>query len=727
MTKGIAWLVAGLLTPVGLSVGAFQQPKASAVLTGTVLFGDGTPVDRATVAILGTDRPGVRTTVTDAAGEFSFDGLAAGSFTVWCAKDGSLTSYYGSKHPGRGPAMPVSLASGQRVTVSMTMLRGASIAGTITDPSGRPMSRVSVRVRPVSSSETAEPQTSKTDGDGRYLIFGLAPGEYLVEALPPPAEGSVAVYAPTFFPSVAVIDEASTIAVTAGEQRDDVTFSLYRAARVSGKVVVPNGQAMSGVSLALIPTEPAARPAQGAGSRLTADVARVTATEIGEFSIPGVIPGTYALWARWDSNSAARAAGPDASTLWGAHTVVVKGPDVFGVVLNLQPGARVSGTIRIDINTNISAASRTPAMEALRLTLSPQASSAAAFAGRFVATPDPTGDFVFPSVPPGLYDLRIAPGEIPGSPLDTWVMASAIVSGQDAADSPLDIRPGAAISGVVVTLTETEISGTVLDDAGQPTARFPLLFFAVDRTLWTHGSRRVRTVQPAADGTFRAAGLPPGEYFVVAYPNIDTATGTGVDVAVEAPVDAVHLDQFAGVAGRITIASGEKRSLQLTLGSPPDSGVGPGGPKDFSGTWTTFRAAGEGLSNSPAGQLRVGGGSGRLGISQRGDRLRIQSHYLYTPAGPAGTRNTVEYGLNGEPVRNPFFLGPPPPDTAPSEVTSWWQGDKLVSTVDVFLPGESVPRHYVETISISPKGILAVRIERVGFPDTRTMFYRKAR
>ena len=63
----------------------------------------------------------------------------------------------------------------------------------------------------------------------------------------------------------------------------------------------------------------------------------------------------------------------------------------------------------------------------------------------------------------------------------------------------------------------------------------------------------------------------------------------------------------------------------------------------------------------------------------------------------------------------------------PSEVTSWWQGRTLVSTIDVFLPGESVPRHYVETLSISPEGILAVRIERVGFPDTRTSSYKRAR
>ena len=53
------------------------------------------------------------------------------------------------------------------------------------------------------------------------------------------------------------------------------------------------------------------------------------------------------------------------------------------------------------------------------------------------------------------------------------------------------------------------------------------------------------------------------------------------------------------------------------------------------------------------------------------------------------------------------------------------QGGKLFSTIDVFLPGESVARHYVETISISPDGILSVRIERVGFPDTRTLLYQK--
>jgi hypothetical protein len=109
-------------------------------------------------------------------------------------------------------------------------------------------------------------------------------------------------------------------------------------------------------------------------------------------------------------------------------------------------------------------------------------------------------------------------------------------------------------------------------------------------------------------------------------------------------------------------------------------------------------------------------------ISQRGDRLRIDSGYIVL----GRRRDLVEYGSNGEPVRNLFFLEGDTV-TAPSEVTSWRQGGKIVSVIDAFLPGESVPFHFVETLSISPEGILAVRIERVGFPDTRTMFYRKVK
>jgi hypothetical protein len=170
------------------------------------------------------------------------------------------------------------------------------------------------------------------------------------------------------------------------------------------------------------------------------------------------------------------------------------------------------------------------------------------------------------------------------------------------------------------------------------------------------------------DSTFRVGGLPPGDYFIVAYPN-------GV---ADARVDAVVLDVLAAIAGRISIVSGEKRRVDVTLTSPADIGDVSGAGARFSGNWTLGNSPGlssaayEGNANSFAGQLQVGPGTGKLVISQRGDRLRIESHATAT-----GAKETVEYGLNGQPVRNPFSLGPraaPPP----SEITSWLQGNQLV-------------------------------------------------
>jgi hypothetical protein len=161
----------------------------------------------------------------------------------------------------------------------------------------------------------------------------------------------------------------------------------------------------------------------------------------------------------------------------------------------------------------------------------------------------------------------------------------------------------------------------------------------------------------------------------------------------------------------------------LTIGLT--SGVSSQARTDFSGTWVLGNTPGassgaiEGRGNSQAGQLRVGPGVGKLVISQRGDKLRIEEYPATISTTP---RNTVEYWLSGQPVTNLFFNIPV---IAPSLVTSTWQEDKVVSAIDVFVPGEDAPRRYTETLSISSEGILAVRIQRVGSPDSRTMFYKR--
>ena len=145
--------------------------------------------------------------------------------------------------------------------------------------------------------------------------------------------------------------------------------------------------------------------------------------------------------------------------------------------------------------------------------------------------------------------------------------------------------------------------------------------------------------------------------------------------------------------------------------------------KNFSGTWT-FAGDPEhlplrgGAVNNPNGSLRIGPVPTRLVISQTADHLRIEEYHQ-----PFQKNAIVEYGLNGQPVKSQFFVEL---DPAPCEITSKWEQDKLVSTVEVIVGGERDARRYTQTLSIGRDGFLAVQVQRVGTADSRTLFYKRA-
>jgi hypothetical protein len=153
----------------------------------------------------------------------------------------------------------------------------------------------------------------------------------------------------------------------------------------------------------------------------------------------------------------------------------------------------------------------------------------------------------------------------------------------------------------------------------------------------------------------------------------------------------------------------------------PKSTVHP----DFSGTWTYLSGhspVSEGRGNGPDGQLQTGISPIELTISQSDDILRIEEHRFR----PGPVLVTMEYGLKGQSTTGEFAIEPLRP-VAPSVARSKWEHNKLVSTIDVTVPGESDARHYIETHSIDTDGQLAVRIQRAGTPDSVTRFYRKAK
>jgi hypothetical protein len=109
---------------------------------------------------------------------------------------------------------------------------------------------------------------------------------------------------------------------------------------------------------------------------------------------------------------------------------------------------------------------------------------------------------------------------------------------------------------VVCGDTRTRVSGTVRDDRGQPDPGARIAVFSMNRRFWSGPDYRMRrnvSTVARADGTYDIKDLPPGEYFVAAMPDMDTAEWE------LAPVR----DKLVPSAVRVTLTSGESRVVDV--------------------------------------------------------------------------------------------------------------------------------------------------------------------
>jgi hypothetical protein len=460
-----------------------------------------------------------------------------------------------------------------------------------------------------------------TDDRGTYRIFGLAPGDYIVSvpALgltnqdmrpmtaaelawadkavaaaaggvspassgPAPGSASPVAYSPVYFPGTTLAADAGVITLGPNEERAGVDFSLQLVptAQLRGLVVDSDGRPQSGVSVSLRPTQPD-------GLDLFASLLNASARTgmDGTFTLQSVKPGSYTLSARATPRAAGEPAGavdPAAArqaaiaelglfgggagfTHWASEDVTVQGRDIPDLMLTLRPGMTVTGKVVYDAATKTPPTdlSRTP----LTLVTAPTGTGLADItasltggAANLAAKIAPDGSFTIAGVAPGRYRLNTPFGMIPmpmiAAMAGGWTLKGVMYNGRDIADAPIEIKPGADVSGVVVSFTDrpSELSGTVVDGAGRVTPNFPIVVFSTDRQYWTLASRRVQQARPASDGRFKVTGLPAGEYFVCAVTAVDRTE----------VYDPAFLEQLVPVSFKITIADGEKKVQDLKLG-----------------------------------------------------------------------------------------------------------------------------------------------------------------
>ena len=387
--------------------------------------------------------------------------------------------------------------------------------------------------------------------------------------LPPPTpsdRGPILAYQTLFYPAATSSADASTVTLQSGEERAnvDVQLRLVPTVRVSGTVSGLDGPGTN-LGLRLVPVG-----AQDLAADAGFETATTASDAAGAFTFLGVPAGSYVLKVlkvprpqvapmvttvvlnganTITMGTSANSPAPQPPTdpvLWASVPVAVGGSDVAGIAVSLRPGLRVSGQLVF----HGAAAPPTPdQVQRAAVTMVP-------VGGRLNGPIAPSrtgadGQFTTAGYPPGTYTI-VATIPAPG-----WTFASATLGGHDVDDQPIDLATGDA-SGAVITFADksTTISGSVRAPSGESDGEAQVIAFPAAYDAWLENGmspRRTRVANTDKTGAYRLAGLPVGEYLVVAV----------TDESVSESPDASYFKTLAGVATHVTLAAGEQRTVDL--------------------------------------------------------------------------------------------------------------------------------------------------------------------
>ncbi|MEZ5315979.1 MAG: carboxypeptidase-like regulatory domain-containing protein [Vicinamibacterales bacterium] len=598
-SRGLIGIAVAIITASVLSGALAARDWDQAGLTsvgGRVLSTDETPrpVPGATVTVLSADGLSLGSALTDVTGIFMVRGIPPGAVRIKAAKAAYLGVEYGARGPGRrGVAVP--LDSGSTANVVLHLPRGAVVAGTVYDAFGNPFPGMPVQIlrrrghELVTAATDLDVRARTTDAEGRYRLYGLDAGEYIVGATPgimgagvegravtdeevrwarqlaaggsrliaspeaaprisPHGHGRL-VYASGYHPASLAADDARGVVLNQGDVRTgvDIRMQLQPASSLTGRTVGPDGTPV--VARVTLFPEAAYAPddAQGMLYTITSASSRggvvgVRSGADGEFAITSLTPGTYRIAARAEAKD-----GP--GPLWAMTRIRVADEDLDDVVVTLSPGGSVAGRI---VAAGQDHEPPGDVLSGLRIDLVAEDDSIGAATLRALPVDGATAAFEATSIAPGRYRLQVE-GVAQG-----WLASRAIAGETDLLDTPIDITAADRLAvTIVLSPGAASIGGRFSDATGQSVADYYVIVFPDEASAWLPRARRIRIARPDVTGRFEIPGLPAGAYRVAAT----------WDVEPDEWFDATFLAALRPASIPVSLAEGERLVQDIRVGS----------------------------------------------------------------------------------------------------------------------------------------------------------------
>lgn len=498
----------------------------------------GEPLRRVALLLSGPGR--IITAESDESGRFSFQGLNPGSYSLTADRAGYAKQTYGARGSSTS-GTPLVLVAGQQMRdISFKMAPAALISGRVLDEEGEPAPTNTLAMAFQSSYDRGVRQwlpvgAAMTNDLGEFRIPSLAAGSYLVSAVSvvpvlstglstqKPGDKPDPAYVLTFFPNATDAANAVPVQLTAGGEAGGTVIRLQKVntVRITGKVAGAGEGKATVMRLA---------PKGVTSSVLAVYQGKLVASQEkdGSFELKGVAPGSYMLIGLQTDAQAQ-------SMRFGSVLLQVGDRHIDGLVLQLVPAAELAGSVGVADKTAAKLNGVQVGLEAKEY----------AGVGSPSATAGEDGKFTLKQILPNKYLVQVR-----NLPEGAYVK-SVRHGDQEVSDDSIDLSGGVAGTlQVTLSMAGAQVDGVVKGADDKPVSGATVVL-APDSGRYS----LFKEMRTADSGSYSFKGVPPGDYKVLAWTDVEPGIYQDPD----------FLKRYESKAEKMSLKESDRKTLSLKV------------------------------------------------------------------------------------------------------------------------------------------------------------------